>query len=112
MELRPYQQEAKDAIFEQWDSGVKKTLLVLPTGCGKTIVFAKVTEDCVRKGDRVLILAHREELLKQAANKIHKSTGLGCAVEKAEQSCRGSWFRIVVGSVQTLMSAKRLSQFS
>lgn len=112
MELRPYQQEAKDAIFEQWDSGVKKTLLVLPTGCGKTIVFAKVTEDCVRKGDRVLILAHREELLKQAANKIYKSTGLGCAVEKAEQSCRGSWFRIVVGSVQTLMSAKRLSQFS
>ena len=112
MELRPYQQEAKDAIFEQWDSGVKKTLLVLPTGCGKTIVFAKVTEDCVRKGDRVLILAHREELLKQAANKIHKSTGLGCAVEKAEQSCRGSWFRIVVGSVQTLMSAKRLSKFS
>ena len=50
MELRPYQQEAKDAIFDQWDSGVKKTLLVLPTGCGKTIVFAKVTEDCVRKG--------------------------------------------------------------
>ena len=35
MELRPYQQEAKDAIFEQWDNGVKKTLLVLPTGCGK-----------------------------------------------------------------------------
>lgn len=112
MELRPYQQEAKDAIFEQWDSGVKKTLLVLPTGCGKTIVFAKVTEDCVRKGNRVLILAHRGELLEQAADKIQKSTGLGCAVEKAEQSCRGSWFRIVVGSVQTLMNSKRLSQFS
>lgn len=59
MELRPYQQEAKDAIFEQWDNGVKKTLLVLPTGCGKTVVFAKVTEDCVRQGNRVLILAHR-----------------------------------------------------
>lgn len=112
MDLRPYQQEAKDAIFEQWDSGVKKTLLVLPTGCGKTIVFAKVTEDCVRKGNRVLILAHRGELLEQAADKIQKSTGLGCAVEKAEQSCRGSWFRIVVGSVQTLMNSKRLSQFS
>ena len=112
MELRPYQQEAKDAIFEQWDSGVKKTLLVLPTGCGKTIVFAKVTEDCVRKGNRVLILAHRGELLEQAADKIQKSTGLGCAVEKAEQFCRGSWFRIVVGSVQTLMNSKRLSQFS
>ncbi len=39
MELRPYQKEAKEAIFEQWDSGVLKTLLVLPTGCGKTVVF-------------------------------------------------------------------------
>lgn len=111
MELRPYQQEAREAIFEQWDSGVSKTLLVLPTGCGKTIVFAKVTEDCVRRGDRVLILAHRGELLEQAADKIHKSTGLGCAVEKAEESCIGSWFRIVVGSVQSMMREKRLGQF-
>lgn len=111
MDLRPYQQEARESIFEQWDSGVKKTLLVLPTGCGKTIVFAKVTEDCVRQGDRVLILAHRGELLEQAADKIHKSTGLGCAVEKAEESCQGSWFRIVVGSVQTLMREKRLGKF-
>lgn len=111
MDLRPYQQEARESIFEQWDSGVKKTLLVLPTGCGKTIVFAKVTEDCVRHGDRVLILAHRGELLDQAADKIHKSTGLGCAVEKAEESCQGSWFRIVVGSVQTLMREKRLGKF-
>lgn len=111
MELRPYQQEAREAIFEQWDNGIKKTLLVLPTGCGKTIVFAKITEDCVRNGNRVLILAHRGELLEQAADKIHKSTGLGCAVEKAEESCQGSWFRIVVGSVQTLMREKRLGKF-
>lgn len=112
MELRPYQQEAREAIFEQWDSGVKKTLLVLPTGCGKTIVFAKVTEDCVRRGDRVLILAHRGELLKQASDKIRKSTGLGCAMEKAEETCKDSWFRIAVGSVQTMMREKRLSQFA
>lgn len=103
MELRPYQQEAKDAVFEQWDNGIRKTLLVLPTGCGKTIVFAKVTEDCVRKGERVLILAHRGELLDQAADKLKKTTGLNSALEKAESSCLGSWFRVVVGSVQTLM---------
>ena len=111
MELRPYQSEAKAAIFEEWDKGVLKTLLVLPTGCGKTIVFAKVAEDCVRRGDRVLILAHRGELLEQAADKIAKATKLGCATEKAGQSCLGSWFRIVVGSVQTLMREKRLGQF-
>jgi len=110
MELRPYQTNAKQAIFEEWEK-VDKTLLVLPTGCGKTIVFAKVAEDCVRAGDRILILAHRGELLEQAADKIAKATGLGCATEKAEESCLSSWFRIVVGSVQTLMREKRLKQF-
>lgn len=111
MELRPYQQEAKESIFEQWENGTKKTLLVLPTGCGKTIVFAKVTEQCVQNGDRVLILAHRGELLEQAADKIGKSTGLGCATEKADESCLGSWYRITVGSVQSMMREKRLSRF-
>ena len=112
MELRPYQEEAKEAVEGQWESGTKKTLLVLPTGCGKTIVFAKITEDCVRNGDRVLILAHRGELLGQAAEKIAKATGLGCATEKAEETCLGSWFRITVGSVQSLMRESRLKQFS
>ena len=111
MELRPYQKESKAAVFEQWRSGIRRTLLVLPTGCGKTIVFAKITEDCVRNGDRVLILAHRGELLEQAADKIAKATGLGCATEKAEQSCLGSWYRITVGSVQSLMRETRLKRF-
>lgn len=111
MELRPYQQEAMDAILEAWENGTHKTLLVLPTGCGKTIVFAKVTEECVRQGDRVLILAHRGELLEQAADKIRKATGLGCATEKAEETCLGSWFRITVGSVQSMMRESRLSRF-
>ena len=112
MELRPYQQEAKEAVFAEWSSGRRKTLLVLPTGCGKTIVFAKIAEECVRNGERVLILAHRGELLEQASDKIAKTTGLGCAVEKAEASCFASWYRIVVGSVQTLMREKRLSRFT
>jgi superfamily II DNA or RNA helicase len=111
MELRPYQRDAKEAVFEQWENGTRKTLLVLPTGCGKTIVFAKITEECVSHGDRVLILAHRGELLEQAADKIAKATRLGCATEKAEESCLGSWFRITVGSVQSMMRTTRLSRF-
>lgn len=110
MELRPYQSEAKSAVFEQWET-VNRTLLVLPTGCGKTIVFAKVAEECVRRGRRVLILAHRGELLDQAADKIARSTGLMSAVEKAENTCLGSWYRIVVGSVQSMQREKRLSRF-
>lgn len=110
IELRPYQKEAKEAIFQEWGK-VKRTLLVLPTGCGKTIVFAKIAEECVRRGNRVLILAHRGELLEQAADKIARSTGLNCAVEKAENTCIGSWFRITVGSVQSMQREKRLGQF-
>lgn len=111
MELRPYQAEAKESIFTEWDKGMQRTLLVLPTGCGKTIVFAKVAEECVCRGYRVLIMAHRGELLEQAADKIDKATGLKCATEKAEETCLGKWFRIVVGSVQTLMRQQRLERF-
>lgn len=112
MELRPYQNEAKEAVLTQWEDGIQRTLLVLPTGCGKTIVFAKITEECVRNGKRVLILAHRGELLTQASDKIEKACGLKCAVEKADETCLDSWYRITVGSVQTLMREKRLSNFS
>lgn len=111
MELRPYQTEAVAAIEEEWREGRKKTLLVLPTGCGKTIVFCKIAENRVSQGDRVLILAHRDELLSQAADKLQKSTGLMTAKEKAEETCLGSWFRVVVGSVQSMMRENRLSRF-
>ena len=111
MNLRPYQNEAVSAIEEEWQEGRKKTLLVLPTGCGKTIVFCKIAENRVKMGDRVLILAHRDELLSQAADKLQKSTGLMTAKEKAEESCLGSWFRVVVGSVQSMMRENRLNKF-
>ena len=110
-ELRPYQQQARDRIHAEWDAGHTRTLLVLPTGTGKTIVFASVAADQVRAGDRVLILAHRGELLEQAADKLQRSTGLVSAVEKAESTCLDSWFRVVVGSVQTLQRTTRLERF-
>ena len=109
--LRPYQQAARDSIHAQWEQGRLRTLLVLPTGTGKTIVFASVAADQVRAGDRVLILAHRGELLEQAADKLQRSTGLVSAVEKAESTCLNSWFRVVVGSVQTLQRPARLERF-
>ena len=110
-ELRPYQQQARDRIHAEWDAGHTRTLLVLPTGTGKTIVFASVAADQVRAGNRVLILAHRGELLEQAADKLQRSTGLVSAVEKAESTCLDSWFRVVVGSVQTLQRTARLERF-
>lgn len=109
--LRPYQTKAKQCITAQWAAGHSRTLLVLPTGTGKTIVFASLAADQVRAGDRVLILAHRGELLEQAADKLQRSTGLVSAVEKAESTCLDSWYRVVVGSVQTLQRPARLERF-
>lgn len=111
MELRPYQETARQKVQEEWKEGKKRTLLVLPTGTGKTIVFSKIIEDRVRKGERVLVIAHRGELLEQASDKLYKSTGLKTATEKAEQTSLGSFYRVVVGSVQTLQREKRLNQF-
>ena len=111
MQLRPYQEEARAKVQQEWKEGRKRTLLVLPTGCGKTIVFSKIIEDRVKMGERVLVLAHRSELLEQASDKLMTATGLGTALEKAENTSIGSWFRVVVGSVQTMQREKRLNQF-
>lgn len=111
MKLRPYQEESREAVEKEWADGKKRTLLVLPTGTGKTIVFSKIIEDQVRAGDRCLILAHRGELLEQASDKLYKSTGIQTATEKAEETSLQSYRRVTVGSVQTMQRDKRLDQF-
>ncbi len=110
-QLRPYQAEAKQAILSAWSEGYQKTLLVLPTGCGKTVVFSSVAEEQVNKGHRVLIMAHRGELLTQAADKLMDATGLESVLEKAESSSLGSSVPVTVGSVQSLAQEKRLARF-
>lgn len=89
-QLRPYQAEAKQAILSAWDEGQHRTLLVLPTGCGKTVVFASVAEDQVDKEHRVLIMAHRGELLEQTAGKLREASELDFMLEKAESTALSS----------------------
>lgn len=112
MALRPYQLNAVNAVHKEWDSGNKNTLVVMPTGTGKTIVFSQIVKDQVAKGEKVLILAHREELLKQAADKLKASSGMESALEKAANTSIGSGLDVVVGSVQTLRQKSRLEKFS
>lgn len=110
-ELRPYQANAVKAVSDEFEKGHKHTLLVLPTGTGKTIVFAKVVEINVNGGKRALILAHRSELLDQASEKLKLASGLDTALEKAESTSIGSFEPVTVASVQTLSQEKRLSRF-
>lgn len=80
--------------------------------CGKTITFAEIARRASMRGGNTLVLAHRGELLDQAADKITRMTGLACSREQAESSSLGEWNSVTVGSVQTLMQDKRLKRFS
>ena len=111
IKLRPYQEAAVEAVSREWEEGKDRVLIVLPTGTGKTIVFSTIAFDRAHIG-RVLILAHRGELLEQAADKLKRSTGLVSSLEKAESTCLGSWNRVTVGSVQTLQRPARLERFA
>lgn len=106
MELRDYQNDAITAVSSMFRNGSKKALVVLPTGCGKTVVFAKMTEMTYHKNKNVLILAHRGELLEQAQDKLFKVSGIHSSIEKAE--CSGVGARVVIGSLQTLCRDNRL----
>ncbi len=67
LELRPYQTESLAAIDEAVARGITRPLLALPTGTGKTVVFAHLV---ARRPGRTLILVHREELVWQASDKL------------------------------------------
>ena len=111
LELREYQRAARDAVLSEWENGRRKTLLCLPTGAGKTIVFSSIAEHCVNKGERVLIIAHREELLEQARDKLKAACGLDSVFERGSEHSLGSPFAVTIASVQTISKPKRLLAF-
>jgi superfamily II DNA or RNA helicase len=106
MILREYQQSAVNGIEECWQSN-SSTLAVMPTGCGKTVVFAEIIRR--RPVGRVMVIAHREELIFQAVHKIHAVTGVHPTIEMAEMRA-GQGFhedgRVVVSTVQTQVSGR------
>ena len=105
MKLRPYQNEAVGKIEAEWRDH-RSTLLVLPTGCGKTIVFSEVIRRAFPR--RALVLAHREELVFQARDKVKAMTGWRVDVEmgesRAEMACMFGGPRVVCSTIQTQAS--------
>ncbi len=100
MDLRPYQQDIKNKIYRSWKEH-RAVMATMPTGAGKTVLFCSIAKDCVDRGGRVLILAHREELITQAANKI---SGLGLETGIIKSGYTAEYYkRVQVASVQTLI---------
>lgn len=86
--LRDYQHSAIQETFRSWHCGDRRALLQLPTGGGKTVIFAEITRQFVVKGSRVLVLVHREELLRQS-------------IAKLQQVCQGEVGAIKAGYPET-----------
>ena len=107
MQLRDYQQRCQEAVFEKWKQ-FQSTLAVKPTGTGKTVLFASIIGAMQPK--RAMVLAHRDELILQAKDKIEAVTGLGVEIEKADLYANISLFHrmpVVVSSIQTQISGKK-----
>lgn len=105
MKLREYQRSALDAITDEIDDGRRSVLVVMPTGTGKTVLFAHAIRRMQERGPgRAMVLAHREELIFQAATKIESVTGEKPDIEMAEYRADLFAFRragVVVSSIQT-----------
>ena len=100
-QLRPYQQDLIDRIQQSWFNGNSSALAQMPTGAGKTIAFAHIVGDAITASKTVLILAHRAELITQAASKITEITGLEPGIIKA--GIKPNYDRAIqVASVQSL----------
>ncbi|MEM9082802.1 MAG: DEAD/DEAH box helicase [Planctomycetota bacterium] len=106
LSLRDYQRDAIECVErELWEGDRPSTLITLPTGTGKTVIFCHLADR--HKNGRVLILAHRNELIQQAAQKVEAVTGHRPDIEMAGQWADRSGFwktKVVVASVQTMLN--------
>lgn len=103
MKLRDYQEAAAEGVFREWQEHAS-ALAVLPTGLGKTVLFAEIIRRMHERGARAMVLAHREELITQAADKIRRVTGLEAQIEMGEYHVTpmfGEMPPVVVSTVQT-----------
>lgn len=115
MQPRPYQVKALNRIVEEFNSGIQRTLLVMATGLGKTILVNGISfyfaynQDRTPTGKKVLVMAHQNILIDQAAEKFEKAVNVQVSREKGKTTCLGSPYPITVSSVQTM--CRRLSKF-
>ncbi|MBD2120318.1 DEAD/DEAH box helicase [Trichocoleus sp. FACHB-262] len=100
MTLRPYQVRVKEEVYRTNDSLIDRILVVAPTGAGKTIIFCSLIADAIAKGQRVLIVVHRDVLIKQTFEKLRRF-GIDCGFIKAGWAENRDAL-VQIASVQTL----------
>lgn len=101
-ELRDYQQDLTQKIFARWSAGSRRVLAQLPTGGGKTVVISAIAQQFTQRGEKVLFLAHREELLLQAKEKLEAVTDCTAGLIKAGYRAAPK-HQIQIASVQSLI---------
>ena len=102
MEARWYQSEANTAAWQYISDGRGNPLIVLPTGAGKSIVIALLIRQAVEWGQRVLVVAHRKELLQQNADKIQRLTGLRVGINSAGLNERDIDSTVICAGIQSV----------
>src|SRR5881296_675039 len=99
--LRPYQSEALNAVRDAYKADKRRVIVSLPTGTGKTVVFAHFPR-VLKMKKRLLVLAHREELLLQARDKFRSiDPELQAEIEQAGARAAAD-AKVVIASVPTL----------
>lgn len=111
LKMRDYQLGANNALDKGFQAGLRRAAVVLPTGGGKTVVFAHKSAEYIaaHPGKRVLILAHTDELVKQAAKKI-KDVAPGLSVGIVKGAIRQTRATVIVASVQSLRTEGKRNQ--
>ena len=101
MQLRPYQQKAKNNSRSAFQKGNKAIILQAPTGSGKTVIFSDITSAVVSKGKTVIIVVDRKELLEQSEKKL-RSYGLFPEIITGGKKFINYRAKCYVATVQTL----------
>lgn len=115
-DLRDYQKEMKQKVFEQWQNGNKSVMIQMPTGTGKTRVFTSIIRDVwissfdKRDMKKFLVVVHRKELVEQVQETLYKKYGLAHGTIQSGKR-DNEMYHIQVAMVQTLAREKRLNKW-
>ena len=101
IEIRDYQQEAIDKIYGVWNSGVTKVMFQMPTGTGKTVIFNQIVKQELEKKSTVLIVAHRQELIRQNLERLREHFGIEAGIIMGNH-CTNPSLPVQVATIQTL----------